>query len=767
MRASASPMKPRTLTDTARPQLRRGDVSIVIAAERGADPAATLAAVLATTPPHTPIVIATREEGWAPPVPPNADPDSAPPSADRERVWLLAGDGPLSDLVQGASELCAPADLVVLAAGAQPPAGWLERLRRAALSDTNTASASALTDAAGPLAVDGTGAGPDEPLRPRLSTIALPCAYLRRDAIELAGALDTGLELRWSLVDLAQRCLLAGLSHVAADDVLVLAPGAARSEHPPEALRARYPYLYAVAAGASTDPDAAYVAHDEAAASARLPRALARARGARAPIAVTLDARDLRAPLTGSRRHTLELAGALAASGEVRLRALVDAETGEEALALLRALPATELLAVEQIGEATARDAIFHRPQQMSHIGDLGLAMALGERLVLGQLDLIAYRNPGYHASVAAWHDYRRANRQALAVADRVLVLSEHTRGELAADELAAGPRVRVVAPGLDHLLSGGQPHGQSAPVPGDAPFLLCLGADYMHKNRLFALRLLDALRAEQGWEGRLVLAGAHIPHGSSRELERELLAARPQLAEAVLELGPVTEEQRVRLMAAAAAVLYPTVYEGYGLVPLEAGQAGVPCIFAAQTSLAEVAPQAATIVPWDAGASAAAVRPLLSEGEQRDAHVALLAGLAARRSWADTAQETLLAYREALIAPVRESAMLIAEAVRHDRELGERIEAHDAVVARLATERDHSDSEGRKAWEAYLHLKEEVGIGLGLIGPKGALPEDVQRALLALSRRSWFGMLVLTPVALIFRAARAIARLGRARTGR
>ena len=40
--------------------------------------------------------------------------------------------------------------------------------------------------------------------------------------------------------------------------------------------------------------------------------------------------------------------------------------------------------------------------------------------------------------------------------------------------------------------------------------------------------------------------------------------------------------------------MLYPTVQEGFGLVPFEAARAGVPCLFAAQTSLAEVLPREA-----------------------------------------------------------------------------------------------------------------------------------------------------------------------------
>ena len=72
--------------------------------------------------------------------------------------------------------------------------------------------------------------------------------YVRRDALELVGALDEQLDLRAAIeLDFAQRCLLSGLTHVAADDVVVeraraAEPAPATRELAAE-LRERYPYL--------------------------------------------------------------------------------------------------------------------------------------------------------------------------------------------------------------------------------------------------------------------------------------------------------------------------------------------------------------------------------------------------------------------------------------------------------------------------------------------------------------------------------------------
>ena len=193
-----------------------------------------------------------------------------------------------------------------------------------------------------------------------------------------------------------------------------------------------------------------------------------------------------------------------------------------------------------------------------------------------------------------------------------MVFFSEHARRDALAEDLLAERRAHVVGIGADALEPSG-PMGDPPDGLGlDEPFLLCVGADYAHKNRPFAIELLSALW-ELGWEGRLVLCGARVAHGSSRERESEVLARDPELARFVTDLGPVDEASKRWLYAHACALLYPTLYEGFGLIPLEAARAGLPCLFAAQASLSEVAPEAATLVPWDAGASAQAVLPLLS----------------------------------------------------------------------------------------------------------------------------------------------------------
>ncbi len=670
---------------------------------------------------------------------------------------------PTPDALNAAIEHLAAADLVILAPACRVPQGWLERLHAAAYADTNTATASALADFATPLALSEEAHTPEgfagrsqavaeraQPLRPRLRRAVGPCIYVRRDALELVGGLDKELDLEPALgIDFPQRCLLSGLGHVAADDVLVetLRPAPSKGDSPelPAMLLERYPYLEAHPPALAESAVLDDVLHTTAPAQPW----------------VTIDARALDGAVTGTQVHIVELIRALAHTGALRLRVLVRTRRIDPAtLALLRELPQTEILAEEQLTPSTPRSAIFHRPQQAFAAEDVALAVALGERLVLSQLDLIAYRNPSYFPDREAWDDYRLASRHGLATAERVVVFSEHTARELLGDALVTESRIRVVPPGLDHSSAVDEQRPEELDDEQEEAlrdgFLLCLGTDFRHKNRLFALRLLASLRRDLGWPGRLVLAGTHIPHGSSAELEQAYLQTNRDVQEAVLSVGAVDEREKAWLMARTSAVVYPSAYEGFGLVPFESALAGVPCLFAAQSSLAQAAPQAtATILPWDPEASAAAAYVLLNDADARARHVSALAEAAGALTWSGAADSLVEIYRDAATAPTREAAVLGRDAVQRERRL---TEAHEVVVRRLIGERAH-------AQRMYDELNAEVGDGLSLIGPNGTLPENAQRALLTISAHPQLRGALFGALSRVFLIGRALGRLvGRGR---
>ena len=349
-------------------------------------------------------------------------------------------------------------------------------------------------------------------LYPRIPTGVGHCLYIRRSALDLVGGFDDAFSPGYGEeVDFCQRCLARGLRHVVADDLYVFHRGAgsfggtrsARQLANEAELNRRYPY-YAKAV-------------HEAATSQSIPlaRTLAAARLAIGDLSVTIDGSSLGSTLTGTQVLALELAGALARRPGVRLRVTVPRALGDRAREILDGL-GVERIWHDEVDDDIEPSDIVHRPYQVTTPRDLLLMPRLGRRIVLTQLDSIAYHNPAYFGDYDDWRGYRELARQALAFADRVVFCSPHARDDSLAEDLVDEERAVLVPLGIDHQVVA--PEGEPVAPAGvqGRPFLLCLGTDFLHKNHPFAFKLFERLREHHGFGGRLVLAG---PNARERHL--------------------------------------------------------------------------------------------------------------------------------------------------------------------------------------------------------------------------------------------------------
>jgi glycosyltransferase involved in cell wall biosynthesis len=216
-----------------------------------------------------------------------------------------------------------------------------------------------------------------------------------------------------------------------------------------------------------------------------------------------------------------------------------------------------------------------------------------------------------------AWHRSARG-------AQRVIVMSEFVRGR-AVEKLGLDPeRVRVIPLGLDH--------DELQPGAGERePFLLYPARRWPHKNHARLFEAFALLRRERP-ELRLVLTGggdfSDVPDG---------VEAR----------GHVPRTEVVSLMQRASALVFPSLYEGFGLPPLEAMACGCPVASSNAASLPEVVGDAARLFdPRNAVAIAEAIRDALA-----DPAPWIERGLAraAQFSWDETARETDAVYAELL----------------------------------------------------------------------------------------------------------------------
>ena len=649
--------------------------------------------------------------------------------------------------VNDALRTLAPADVIVLNSDCVVARGWYEGMRRAAMSDTRVATVSTLTNNGTILSVpERNRPSPSLPqnwsledaaaavrasspvLHPALPAAVGHCVYIRRRALDLVGYFDEAFAPGYEEeVDFSQRCISQGLSHVLADDVLVLHHGggsfssaaAKLKETHHRLILSRYPYW----------DD--WVAEVQEAQGTPLALSLSAARRALRGPSITIDGRILTEFMTGTQLHALEVIAGVHDAQPAEVRVIVPPRMGDYAADVLGDLERVRLVTEEEARREPATD-VAHRPWQLSSFDDLRLLMAVGERLVITQQDLISFHNPAYHEGIADWQEHRSLTRLALAAADRVAFFSRHARSEALREQLVEPSRARVVLLGTDHRLTSLRPEPEpplGAERVGERPFLLCLGTDFLHKNRVFAIRLLGALRDEHGWDGTLVLAGPKVAQGSSAGEEAAELARRPELADHVVDLAAVNEAGKRWLLERAAAVAYPTTSEGFGLVPFEAGEAGVPCLFAAETALGELLPaDAALLEPWDASASARRCLPVLAESPTRDEHLAMLRAAGAMLTWRRTAHELKDLYADAIATSARDSRSLVAD-----------------LAGLSSTARGLTTDGGRHAY------------AMALVGPDGALPPEMVRPLLAVSTRPLLRKLVFPPLRAMYSVMRLI----------
>jgi glycosyltransferase involved in cell wall biosynthesis len=196
-------------------------------------------------------------------------------------------------------------------------------------------------------------------------------------------------------------------------------------------------------------------------------------------------------------------------------------------------------------------------------------------------------------------------------------------------DHFGARPeRVRVVPLGVEPSSSPGLPPGD--PAPSGRRYVLALGTVEPRKDIPSLVRAFDMLAAGHP-DVELVIAGA--PGWGEVALDTAVRASVH--AGRIRRLGWVDDEERLALLRGAAVLAYPSLYEGFGLPPLEAMAAGVPVVATAAGAVPEVVGDAAVLVPiGDEGALAEAIAGVLDEPDLHRRLVVAGTRRAARFTW-------------------------------------------------------------------------------------------------------------------------------------
>ncbi|HEY1540610.1 MAG TPA: glycosyltransferase family 1 protein [Solirubrobacteraceae bacterium] len=335
---------------------------------------------------------------------------------------------------------------------------------------------------------------------------------------------------------------------------------------------------------------------------------------------VAIDARDAFAPqLRGWGRYAKELIAALPEHPGIEYRFLSHGGPGPE-------------IVFEQVG-LPAR--LRRLGADLVHTPNCFLPLARPCMGVVTIHDLAFEVFPEDFSPRTGWK-YRTFTPRAARSAQRVICVSGYTANDVVRRYDVDEARVRII-PNAPSLPIGDAP----VPDPGDGPYLLAVGDLRPKKNLLRLVEAFRRLRGE-GLEHRLVLAGVDSGEG---ERVREAAGGEP-----VMLTGYLPDAAMDALMRGADALVHPSLYEGFGLVLVEAMARGVPVLAARATALPETGGDACDYFdPLDVGDMATAIRRAVDDR----AHHAELArrGIerAATLSWASSAALTVAVYEEML----------------------------------------------------------------------------------------------------------------------
>jgi len=223
----------------------------------------------------------------------------------------------------------------------------------------------------------------------------------------------------------------------------------------------------------------------------------------------------------------------------------------------------------------------------------------------------------------------------------RIITVSEFCKQEIIELYGAKPENIFVTHLGFDHARYFPQPK-----KAGEKPYILFVGRIDKKKNLLTLVRAFEQI-AEAFPDLELKLAGtfsgpAGLATTGSAELQQAIRDSR--FTSRIKLLGYISEDEKPSLLSNALMYVQPSIYEGFGLPPLEAMACGTPTICADSTSLPEIVGRANALFfdPNSVEQLAAHITQLVNSEEKRNELIQKGLEWSKRYDWKKTAAETL-----------------------------------------------------------------------------------------------------------------------------
>jgi len=261
----------------------------------------------------------------------------------------------------------------------------------------------------------------------------------------------------------------------------------------------------------------------------------------------------------------------------------------------------------------------------------------VGARLITVH-DLTAWRFP----ELVDRHSrgYPTLLRRAVAAGAEIHCVSQAVGREVAAELDIASELIHVVPNGFSPVRPGSGSTGRQRIV---APYVLAIGTIEPRKDYVGLLKAMTDVWIDHP-KLKLVIVGGD---GWGVE-EFDTAVVDTKAGDRVVRVGYVSEQDKADLMAGAELLVYPSVYEGFGLPVLEAMDSGLPVVATAADAVVEVAGGAAELVaPGDPDQLAATISLVLTDDERRERLITAGRERVADFSWERTGSAMIDLYRD------------------------------------------------------------------------------------------------------------------------
>ena len=265
-----------------------------------------------------------------------------------------------------------------------------------------------------------------------------------------------------------------------------------------------------------------------------------------------------------------------------------------------------------------------------------------------GKKNIITWHDIGYERypeTYNAWElaSLKQGARRAYKLADKIITVSNFTKNEIITRHNVPEERIEVIYLGCNHQRWQPVAAEQAGPLLQQLnltlPYFIYVGRLALRKNIIGLIRIYNRFREKYKSPHNLILVG---PEGTYQNEINEEIKASPFKNE-IKKLGWLNIDDLPALVSQAKALIYPSIYEGFGLPVLEAMSTGCPVIVSTAGSLPEIVGSAGLQVDApDIEGFAAAMIKILEDQQLRQSLIERGSQRAANFTWENCAGQTL-----------------------------------------------------------------------------------------------------------------------------